>query len=164
MCDFSTKSSLKMNKHKHREHPVPKPVKEVPKPKCQYCGNKFTRKYHLLIKTRYYYYLYSTVARCGYLPVVCMYQLDAGTLQSRNLLTNVAQWGGTLYYTVLYCTKLYSTLSKFGLQIFFPFLDELGHIYLFRLRKMTSGILLATNEEHFCNISLYCKSFIRQNN
>ena len=62
-----------MNKHKHREHPVPKPVKEVPKPKCQYCGNKFTRKYHLLIKTRYYYYLYralgSTVARCGYLPV-----------------------------------------------------------------------------------------------
>ena len=73
MCDFSTKSSLKMNKHKHREHPVPKPVKEVPKPKCQYCGNKFTRKYHLLIKTRYYYYLYralgSTVARCGYLAV-----------------------------------------------------------------------------------------------
>ena len=55
-----------------------------------YSGNKFTRKYHLLIKTRYYYYLYSTVARCGYLPVVCMYQLDAGTLQSRNLLTNVA--------------------------------------------------------------------------
>ena len=73
MCDFSTKSSLKMNKHKHREHPVPKPVKEVPKPKCQYCGNKFTRKYHLLIKMRYYNYLYrslsSTVARCGYLPV-----------------------------------------------------------------------------------------------
>ena len=39
---------------------------------------------------------------------------------------------GTLYCTVPYCTKLYSTLSKFGLQIFFlPFLDELGHIHLF---------------------------------
>ena len=42
-------------------------------------------------------------------------------------------------------------------------MEYLAAVGLDRLRKMTSGILLATNEEHFCNISLYCKSFIRQN-
>ena len=62
---------------------------------------------------------------------------------SRNAKKKISLlWGGgTLYCTVPYCTKLYSTLSKFGLQIFFlPFLDELGHIHLFlcvfgRLKK-----------------------------
>ena len=45
-CDYSTTDSLKMNRHKHRKHPVPvpKPVREAPK--CQYCGNTFTRKYY----------------------------------------------------------------------------------------------------------------------
>ena len=42
-------------------------------------------------------------------------------------------------------------------------MGDLAVVELDRLRKMTSGILLATNEEHVCNISLYCKSFIRQN-
>ena len=53
---------------------------------------------------------------------------------SRNAKKKISLlWGGgTLYCMVPYCTKLYSTLSKFGLQIFFlPFLDELGHIHLF---------------------------------
>ena len=37
--------------------------------------------------------------------------------------------GGTLYCTVPYCKKLYSTPSKFSLKkTFFAFLDELGHI------------------------------------
>ena len=62
---------------------------------------------------------------------------------SRNAKKKISLlWGGgTLYCMVPYCTKLYSTLSKFGLQIFFlPFLDELGHIHLFlcvfgRLKK-----------------------------
>ena len=38
--------SLKMNRHKHRKHPVPVPKPAREAPKCQYCGNTFTRKYY----------------------------------------------------------------------------------------------------------------------
>lgn len=45
MCEYSTTSTFKMEKHKHREHPMPvsKPVKEPHK--CQYCDKVFSRKF-----------------------------------------------------------------------------------------------------------------------
>ena len=71
---------------------------------------------------------------------------------SRNAKKKISLlWGGgTLYHTVAYCTKLYSTPSKFGLKkTFFAFLDELGHIDQFlcvfgRLKKTQKDLSVLT--------------------